>query len=130
MTAPHSHSPKHDAHLDPLTGEPGAHLLGTSIGAATVGAVTTAIGSTLGGPVGGLIGAAIGPMLGGLAGKEMAEAVKLASEASSSTIATSPHVAKADTAGVTSIDSDAPSVITPTPVFTKHRPGAFNDRGS
>ena len=61
------------AHRDPITGEPGTHMLGTSVGAVAVGAVGTALGVAVAGPVGGLVGAAIGPMLGGLAGHEIAE---------------------------------------------------------
>lgn len=61
------------AHRDPITGEPGTHMLGTSVGAVAVGAVGTALGVAVAGPVGGLVGATIGPMLGGLAGHEIAE---------------------------------------------------------
>ena len=62
-----------DPHLDPLSGEPGAHPVGTGLGA-TIGAVVAgaAAGSVVG-PVGTIIGMAIGATLGGLAGKGLAE---------------------------------------------------------
>ena len=59
--------------LDPLSGEPGAHPVGTGLGA-TIGAMVAgaAAGSVVG-PVGTIIGMAIGATLGGLAGKGVAE---------------------------------------------------------
>ena len=62
-------------HLDPLSGEPGAHPVGTGVGA-TLGAVVAgaAVGSVVG-PVGTVIGMAIGAALGGLAGKGVAETI-------------------------------------------------------
>lgn len=59
--------------LDPLSGEPGAHPVGTGVGA-TIGAMVAgaAAGSVVG-PVGTVIGMAIGATLGGLAGKGVAE---------------------------------------------------------
>lgn len=59
---------------DPITGAPGAHPIGTGIGAASAGAVGAAIGAVAG-PVGSLAGAAIGAIVGGLAGKGVAEAI-------------------------------------------------------
>lgn len=60
---------------DPLTGEPGAHPVGTAVGA-TAGAVAAgaAVGSVAG-PVGTAVGAAVGAVAGGLAGKGVAETV-------------------------------------------------------
>jgi uncharacterized protein YcfJ len=58
---------------DPLTGEPGAHPVGTGIGAAAAGAIGTAIGAAAG-PVGAVVGAAVGSFVGGLVGKSAAEA--------------------------------------------------------
>jgi hypothetical protein len=60
---------------DPITGAPGAHPLGTGVGA-TLGAVAAgaAVG-TVAGPVGTLVGAATGAVVGGLAGKGVAEAI-------------------------------------------------------
>ena len=64
-----------DANRDPLTGAPGAHPVGTGIGAAGAGAAGAAIGAAIGGPVGGAIGLVAGGVAGGLAGKGAAEAV-------------------------------------------------------
>ena len=63
-----------DSNPDPITGEPGAHPIGTGIGAASAGAAGAAIGS-VGGPVGVVTGAAIGAVAGGLAGKSVAESI-------------------------------------------------------
>ena len=63
-----------DLNLDPLTGEPGAHPVGTGVGAATAGAAGAAIGA-VGGPIGIAVGAAIGAVAGGLIGKGVAESV-------------------------------------------------------
>jgi hypothetical protein len=69
---PVSSSSKTDANRDPLTGAPGAHLVGTGLGAAGGGAVGAAVGSVAG-PVGMVAGAAIGAVAGGLTGKGVAE---------------------------------------------------------
>lgn len=63
-----------DANRDPLTGAPGAHPVGTGIGAAGAGAAGAAIGAVAG-PVGSLAGAAIGAFVGGLIGKGVAEGI-------------------------------------------------------
>ncbi|MDP9045779.1 MAG: hypothetical protein M3O01_13340 [Pseudomonadota bacterium] len=60
---------------DPITGEPGAHPVGTGIGAAAGGMAAGAAVGTVAGPVGTLIGAAVGAVVGGLAGKGVAEAI-------------------------------------------------------
>jgi hypothetical protein len=65
----------HDANPDPLTEEPGAHPVGTGVGAAGGGTLGAVIGGAVGGPVGAMIGAAIGGVTGGLAGKGVAESV-------------------------------------------------------
>ena len=62
------------AHLDPITGAPGAHPVGTGVGATGGGVAGAAIGS-IAGPVGTIIGAAVGAIAGGLAGKGVAEMV-------------------------------------------------------
>lgn len=67
--------------LDPISGEKGAHPIGTGVGAATggvaAGAATGAVIGTIAGPLGTAIGASIGvaagAILGGLAGKSVAE---------------------------------------------------------
>ncbi|GAC1299670.1 MAG: hypothetical protein NVSMB23_30620 [Myxococcales bacterium] len=58
----------------PITGEPGAHPVGTGMGAAAAGAAGAAIGAAAG-PVGAIVGAAVGAIAGGLGGKAAAEAV-------------------------------------------------------
>lgn len=68
-----THNP--DANPDPISGQPGAHPVGTGIGAAGIGAVGTAIGGAVGGPVGAVVGAAVGAVAGGLAGKGVAEKI-------------------------------------------------------
>lgn len=64
-----------DANRDPITGAPGAHPVGTGLGAAGGGAAGAAIGAAVGGPVGAVVGAAIGAVSGGLAGKGAGELV-------------------------------------------------------
>ncbi|HEY9624410.1 MAG TPA: hypothetical protein V6C78_28905 [Crinalium sp.] len=64
-----------DANPDPITGEPGAHPVGTGVGATGAGVVGTVVGGVVGGPVGAVVGAAIGGVVGGLAGKSVAEKV-------------------------------------------------------
>ncbi|MEO8855997.1 MAG: hypothetical protein ABI343_03315 [Burkholderiaceae bacterium] len=65
---------------DPLTGEPGAHPMGTGIGAALGGAAAGAVTGTAAGPLGTVVGAALGAIVGGLAGKSAAEAIDPTSE--------------------------------------------------
>ena len=60
---------------DPITGEPGAHPVGTGIGAALGGAAAGAVTGTAAGPLGTIVGAALGAIVGGLAGKSAAEAI-------------------------------------------------------
>lgn len=64
--------PDADANRDPITGQPGAHPVGTGIGAAAAGAVGAAIGAA-GGPIGAAVGAVVGSVAGGLVGKGAAE---------------------------------------------------------
>jgi|GEM_PF-2129220 len=66
------HTDLEKEHADPLTGEPGAHPLGTGIGAAVGGAALGIVGATTG-PVGVAVGIAVGAVLGGLSGKGFAE---------------------------------------------------------
>lgn len=58
---------------DPLSGEAGAHPVGTGVGAALGGAATGAVAGVVGGPIGAAVGAVIGGLAGGLAGKGVAE---------------------------------------------------------
>lgn len=62
-----------DLNRDPITGAPGAHPVGTGLGAAGGGVAGAAIGAAIGGPVGAVVGAAIGGVSGGLAGKGAGE---------------------------------------------------------
>jgi hypothetical protein len=59
---------------DPLSGEPGAHPLGTGTGAMAGGAAGAMIGAA-GGPLGAGIGIVVGAVAGGYAGKGLAELV-------------------------------------------------------
>jgi hypothetical protein len=76
MPNPSTNKPErgHELNPDPLTGEPGAHPVGTGIGAAAGGATGAAVGSAAG-PVGTAVGAVVGAVVGGLAGKGVAEAI-------------------------------------------------------
>src|SRR6478735_981259 len=59
---------------DPITGAPGAHPVGTGIGAAAGGiAAGAAAGTLAAGPLGTVVGATIGAIAGGLGGKAVAE---------------------------------------------------------
>ena len=66
---------RQEANHDPITGEPGAHPVGTGVGAVSGAAAGAALGGVVGGPVGAMIGAAVGGVAGGLAGKGVAESV-------------------------------------------------------
>ena len=68
-----------DANRDPLTNEPGAHPIGTGVGAAG-GAVAGAAAGALGGPIGAAVGGVAGAVVGGLAGKAAAESVNPTAE--------------------------------------------------
>lgn len=59
---------------DPLTGTPGAHPVGTGMGA-TGGALAGAAAGSLAGPVGTVVGLVAGAVAGGLGGKAVAEVV-------------------------------------------------------
>jgi uncharacterized protein (TIGR02271 family) len=61
------------ANRDPLTGEVGAHPVGTGVGAVAGGVAAGAAAGSVAGPVGTAVGAAAGAVAGGLAGKEVAE---------------------------------------------------------
>jgi hypothetical protein len=67
--------PQRDANLDPISGEPGAHPVGTGVGAVAGGMAAGAAVGTVAGPVGTAVGAAVGAVVGGLAGKGVAEAI-------------------------------------------------------
>jgi hypothetical protein len=76
MATLHSKSPQgRDRNEDPITGEPGAHPIGTGLGAAAGGAAAGAAAGAVGGPVGAAVGAIVGGVAGGLAGKGIAEQI-------------------------------------------------------
>lgn len=64
-----------DLNLDPISGEPGAHPVGTGVGTAAGGAAAGALGGAAGGPIGAVVGAVTGGIIGGLAGKSVAESI-------------------------------------------------------
>jgi phage tail tape-measure protein len=59
---------------DPLTGAPGAHPVGTGLGAVSGAAAGASLGAAAG-PVGAAVGTVVGALAGALAGKGAAEAV-------------------------------------------------------
>src|SRR3954451_905600 len=69
------HATSTDSNRDPISGEPGAHPVGTGLGTAAGGAAAGAAGGAVGGPVGAVVGAVAGGIVGGLAGKSIAESV-------------------------------------------------------
>jgi hypothetical protein len=68
-----------DDNLDPLSGAPGSHPVGTGVGAAS-GGVAGAAAGMVAGPVGAVVGAAVGAIVGGLAGKGVAESINPTAE--------------------------------------------------
>jgi uncharacterized protein (TIGR02284 family) len=64
---------------DPITDEPGAHPIGTGVGA-TGGAVAGAAAGAIAGPIGAAVGGVVGAVVGGLAGKAAGEAVNPTAE--------------------------------------------------
>ena len=63
-----------DANRDPISGAPGAHPVGTGLGAAGGGAAGAALGAVAG-PVGAAVGLVAGAIAGGLGGKGVAEQI-------------------------------------------------------
>lgn len=59
---------------DPISGEPGAHPVGTGVGAAGGAAVGATVG-LVAGPLGSLVGGAVGAVVGGVAGHNAGEAI-------------------------------------------------------
>ena len=68
-----------DVNRDPISGETGAHPIGTGAGAVSGGMAGGVLGA-IAGPAGALIGAVVGAVAGGLAGKEAAEVVNPTAE--------------------------------------------------
>jgi phage tail tape-measure protein len=86
-----------DENRDPISGEPGAHPLGTGLGAAGAGAAAGAAGGAVAGPVGAAVGAVIGAVAGGLGGKAIAESIDPTAEDAywSENYRTRPYAGKA-----------------------------------
>jgi uncharacterized protein (TIGR02284 family) len=63
-----------DLNRDPITDEPGAHPVGTGVGALG-GALAGAGVGAVGGPIGAAVGGVAGAVIGGLAGKAVAESI-------------------------------------------------------
>lgn len=68
-----------DMNRDPISGTPGAHPVGTGMGA-TAGALAGAAVGSVAGPVGTVVGGAVGAVVGGLGGKAAGEAVNPTAE--------------------------------------------------
>lgn len=64
---------KPDANRDPLTGQPGSHPVGTTLGAAVAGAAGTVVGAGVAGPLGAVVGAGLGVAAGAALGHNAAE---------------------------------------------------------
>lgn len=69
----HSDEAKELRNEDPISGEAGAHPVGSGLGAALGGAATGAAAGLVAGPIGTVVGAVVGGVAGGLAGKAVAE---------------------------------------------------------
>lgn len=70
-----------NANRDPISGTPGAHPIGTGVGATAGGVLAGAAAGTVVGPVGTVVGAAVGAIVGGLTGSGVAEVLDPTSEA-------------------------------------------------
>jgi uncharacterized protein (TIGR02284 family) len=68
-------SSQSNQNLDPISQEPGAHPVGTGLGALVGGAGAGAAAGAVGGPLGALVGGVVGAVAGGLGGKAAAEAI-------------------------------------------------------
>ena len=75
MTMNRNEPNKGSENRDPITGAPGAHPVGTGLGAAAGGMAAGAAAGAVAGPVGAVAGAAVGAVVGGLAGKGIAERI-------------------------------------------------------
>jgi hypothetical protein len=82
MAESKTHRPNRDTNPDPITGEPGAHPVGTGVGTALGGVVAGAAAGAIGGPAGAVVGAVVGGVAGGLAGKSVAESIDPTAEES------------------------------------------------
>ena len=64
-----------DFNQDPISKEPGAHPVGTGLGAIAGGAATGAVAGTFAGPAGAVVGGVAGAVVGGMGGKAVAETI-------------------------------------------------------
>ena len=89
---------KRELHPDPITGEPGSHPVGTSIGSVGGAAVGAAFGAPFG-PIGVLVGGAIGAVAGGAAGHAAGENIEpsLETEYWKNVYTSRPYVQTSDT---------------------------------
>jgi len=71
----HEQATSTDANRDPITGEAGAHPIGTGLGTAAGGASAGLAAGAAAGPVAAVVGAVAGGIVGGLAGKSIAESI-------------------------------------------------------
>lgn len=87
------------ANLDPITGAPGSHPVGTGLGAAAGGVMTGAAVGAVAGPIGAIAGAVVGAVVGGLAGKGVAEMIDPTQEDAywRDNYSSRPYVAPGDT---------------------------------
>ncbi len=69
-----------DYNLDPISKEPGAHPVGTGLGAVAGGAALGAAAGVVGGPAGAVVGGVVGAVAGGMGGKEAGEALNPTAE--------------------------------------------------
>ncbi|WGT62469.1 ferritin-like domain-containing protein [Variovorax paradoxus] len=79
MTQAKTPSERSDMNLDPITGEPGSHPVGTGAGA-TGGALAGAAVGAIGGPAGAVAGMLVGAVAGGMGGKAVAERINPTAE--------------------------------------------------
>jgi uncharacterized protein YcfJ len=113
-----------DLHADPLSGAPGAHPVGTGVGAVAGGAAAGAAIGAIAGPVGAFIGVAVGAVVGGLAGKGVAEMIDPTAEEAywRATYASRPYVA----AGA-AYDDYGPAFAHGVNAYREHPGEAFDD---
>lgn len=64
-----------DHNEDPISGEHGAHPVGTGAGAVAGGAAAGAAAGAVGGPIGAAVGVVVGGIAGGLAGSAIGEKI-------------------------------------------------------
>lgn len=78
MTDPKTQEAR-DMNRDPISGAPGAHPVGTGVGAVG-GAIAGAAAGSVVGPVGTAVGGVVGAVVGGLAGKGASEVINPTAE--------------------------------------------------